>query len=176
MKWFALALAVLLGLLLLMFLIGLAIPRHHSAARQATYEQSPSALWAAITNVAEFQSWRGGLKKVEERQFPSGNRGWVETTSFGELPLEVVESVPEEKLVLRIASEELPFGGTWSYVLEPAADGTRLTITEEGEIRTALFRFMARFLFGYHKTLEDYLEDLGRKFGEEVTPAPPGRY
>ncbi len=30
--------------------------------------------------------------------------------------------------------------------------------------------FMSRFVFGYTATIETYLVDLGRKFGEETTP------
>jgi hypothetical protein len=31
-----------------------------------------------------------------------------------------------------------------------------------------IFRFMARFLFGYTGSIETYLRDLGAKFGEPV--------
>ncbi len=65
-------------------------------------------------------------------------------------------------------------------VLSARADGARvrlyaegdatLRITERGEIRSAFFRFMARFIFGYTSTMETYLRDLGTKFGEVVTP------
>ena len=49
-------------------------------------------------------------------------------------------------------------------------DGTRLKITENGTISNLLFRFMARFLFGYTATLETYLIDLGAEFGEQTRP------
>ena len=32
-----------------------------------------------------------------------------------------------------------------------------------------MFRFMARFFFGYTSSIEGYLNDLGAKFGEAVT-------
>ena len=55
-----------------------------------------------------------------------------------------------------------------------AGDGASLTITEDGHISNAFFRFMSRFVFGYTSTMEAYLIDLGNKFGEEVTPQPTG--
>ena len=70
----------------------------------------------------------------------------------------------------RIADEELAFGGTWSFEIEPADGGSQLTITENGEVKTAFFRAMARFAFGYHSTMDSYLRALGRRFGEEVEP------
>ena len=51
------------------------------------------------------------------------------------------------------------------------SDGaTTLTITEEGEIYNPVFRFMSRFIFGYHGTQHAFLKALGTKFGEEVRP------
>jgi hypothetical protein len=46
--------------------------------------------------------------------------------------------------------------------------GSELRIHENGEIYNVIFRFMARFLFGYTGSIETYLRDLGAKFGEPV--------
>jgi hypothetical protein len=86
------------------------------------------------------------------------------------MTLEQVEASPPSKLVGRIADKNLPFGGTWTQVLTETEGSTTLAITEDGEVYNPIFRFMARFVFGYAATLEKYLRDLGRKFGEEVTP------
>ena len=61
----------------------------------------------------------------------------------------------------------MPFGGTWTYRLEPTASGTRLTITEDGEIYNPTFRFVARFVLGYEGTMTRYLDAL-----EEDLAAP----
>ena len=42
-------------------------------------------------------------------------------------------------------------------------------ITEDGYVNNPLFRFMARFFFGYASTLDSYMKSLGEKFGEQVT-------
>ena len=70
--------------------------------------------------------------------------------------------------------ENLPFGGTWSYPISAEANGSRVRITERSEIKNTLFRFLARFVFGYTGTMEVFLicENLGEKFGEPITPAP----
>ncbi len=60
----------------------------------------------------------------------------------------------------RIADPDLPFGGTWTFELAPEAGGTRLTITERGEIRNPIFRTMSRFVFGYGATMETFLAEL----------------
>ena len=74
--------------------------------------------------------------------------------------------------MLQIADKKLPFGGTWTYEVSPEAGGARLRITEDGEIRNALFRFLSRFVFGYNATMDTYLRDLGRKFGETTAVSP----
>jgi hypothetical protein len=73
---------------------------------------------------------------------------------------------------MRIASDDLPFGGTWTYEIAAAEGGATLRITEDGFVKNAFFRFMSRFIFGHTATIEQYLKDLGKKFGEEVTPQP----
>jgi len=37
-------------------------------------------------------------------------------------------------------------------------------------VPNVLFRFMSRFVFGHTATMDTYLQALGRKFNEEVTP------
>lgn len=68
----------------------------------------------------------------------------------------------------RIADKDLPFGGTWTYEVNRLPSGATLKITENGEVYNVLFRFMSRFVFGHHATIETYLKYLGRKFRELV--------
>jgi len=78
----------------------------------------------------------------------------------------VIEEHPAEKLVLEIADENLPYGGTWTFAFTPDGSGTRLQITENGFVKNPVFRFLARFVFGYTGSIESCLRDLKRKFGE----------
>ncbi len=73
------------------------------------------------------------------------------------ITLAVERSEAPRLLVLRIADPDLPFGGTWTYEISPAAHGSTLTITEDGAIYNLLFRVMARFVFGYESTMAAYL-------------------
>src|ERR1035438_976510 len=71
-----------------------------------------------------------------------------------------------------LASAILPFGGTWSIDISPAPEGSVVRITEDGQIHNVIFRFMARFFFGYTASIEGCLRDLGRRFGEFTTIEP----
>jgi hypothetical protein len=69
-------------------------------------------------------------------------------------------------LVARIADPSLPFGGTWTYRISPAAGGSELSITEDGEVYNPIFRFMARFVFGYTATMDAFIKHVQARFGE----------
>jgi uncharacterized protein YndB with AHSA1/START domain len=79
------------------------------------------------------------------------------------ITFERVEIEPPTRLVTRIADPDLPFGGTWTFDLVEEGEGTRLTITEHGEVHNPVFRFMSRYVFGHAATIEQFLEDLGRR-------------
>ena len=75
------------------------------------------------------------------------------------MTLATERSEPPRLLVVRI-DPGLPFGGTWTYEVAPVPGGSTLTITENGEIYNPLFRFMARYIFGYEGTIETYMAAL----------------
>jgi hypothetical protein len=82
--------------------------------------------------------------------------------------------VPARRLVTRIADHNLPYGGTWTYELTPDGSGTRLTITENGEVYNPIFRFVSRFIMGHTASMESVLRALGTKHGETIAPEPAG--
>ncbi|MGH9792597.1 MAG: SRPBCC family protein [Candidatus Acidiferrales bacterium] len=173
MKWALMVIGTLAAIVTIVWIIGALLPREHVATRMARYAQSPEAIWQAITDAEAMPSWRKDVKSVKRLPEENGMPGWIETMSMGEVPLRVEDSEAPRRLVMRIASGALPFGGTWSYELTPASGGgATLRITEDGFVEPALFRFMARFIFGHTATLEQYVKDLGAKFGEDVTPQP----
>lgn len=81
----------------------------------------------------------------------------------------LVEATPPSRYVTKIDDESQPFGGTWTFEIEPLGDDrSRLTITERGEIYNPIFRALARFVFGYTSTMASFLAaatDRFRPFG-----------
>jgi uncharacterized protein YndB with AHSA1/START domain len=87
------------------------------------------------------------------------------------IPLRIEKSEPEKLLVTRNATDKLPFGGSWNWQLEPTkGGGTKLTTTEHGFVSSLPFRFLSKFAFGHHKTMNDVHRALAAKFGETVEP------
>ncbi|MGD0403306.1 MAG: SRPBCC domain-containing protein [Candidatus Acidiferrales bacterium] len=171
MKRFVLLLCVLVALVGVVAIIGSLLPKEHTATRVALFHQPPEAIWSAITDSPKFPEWRKSVRGVETLPAVNGKPSWREFDKYDHsIPYEVVESTPPQRLVTRIADPDLPFGGTWTYEITPQANGSStLRITENGEIRNVFFRFAARFFIGYTKTMDDYLNALGGKFGEKTT-------
>ena len=164
MKWVLIAAAVLAAIVAAMFIIGTVLPKGHVASRSSRFKQPPQAIWDAITGPPD---WRPDLRGVEQLPPREGRRWWKETDKHGQIiTYESVEESPPARLVTRIADPKLPFGGTWTQEIVPEPGGCVLKITEAGEIYNPIFRFMARFVFGYSGSIEAYLKALHGKFGE----------
>lgn len=163
--------AALLVLLLVAIVLGVGwlLPVKHFCARSAVFRQSPDAVWALITAPAQYPEWRKDVKTVEVLSAERPLR-WREAGGERPLTFEVVQSDPGKRWRTKIVDQGLPFGGGWVFDLVPEAGGSRLTIREEGEVYNIVFRFMARFVIGYHRGLEAYLRAVGQKFGETVRP------
>ena len=76
--------------------------------------------------------------------------------------------MPERRMVTRIADKNPPYGGTWTYEIEPGDGSSALHITEHGEVYNPIFRFVSRFVMGHTATIDASLRALAKKFGEEV--------
>jgi hypothetical protein len=162
--------AALTALVATVWIVGAGIEREHSATSRIELHQPPAVVWAAITGHGAMTSWRTGVQSVERGEDQDGKPVWIEVSGFGPMALRVEESIEPHRYVLAIADEEQPFGGTWTYVVEPTASGCTVAITEDGFIDSIPFRFVAKHLMGYHGTLDQYLSDLAGKFGEAARP------
>jgi uncharacterized protein YndB with AHSA1/START domain len=170
--WIAAGLVALAGLALaVLSLLGTRLPREHVASRRITLARSPEEVFAVIRDFGAAPSWRKDVKRVEVLA-GGGVVRFREEGRHGSIAMEVAEEAPPRRLVTRIADETLPFGGTWTYELEPEGPGaTRITITERGLVKPPVFRALSAYVFTHHRTLDTYLRALGVRFGETVTPA-----
>jgi len=170
----AIALRILIGVIALvaiLFAIGALLPRSHRAASGLTLQQPPAAVWAVVRDLGALQGTWTELKSARRLADSGGKELWEQNAGGWPMRMIVEESTPPARLVTRIdAPADATFGGSWTYVLEPAGSGTRLTITEDGYVSNPLFRLMMK-LMGEHRTMDGYLRALGSKLGERVEPA-----
>jgi uncharacterized protein YndB with AHSA1/START domain len=116
-------------------LIGYFLPIDHEASRSAEINQPPEPVFALLSDLDNYHSW------------------WPGAT----VKSEVVDSRPPSRIVTRVVGET-QFGGTWTIDIAPAPRGSRVTITERGEIYNVVFRTLSKFVFGYTSTMESCLD------------------
>jgi uncharacterized protein YndB with AHSA1/START domain len=155
-----LILGVLVAVILLLIAIGYALPIGHVATRETRLGVPPERVFSVLRDVEKFPAWRSGVRSVEVLAATPALR-WRERGD-NDITFEMETVEPPRKIVTRIADKTLPFGGSWTYELSPQDGGTRLVITENGEVYNPLFRIMSRFVFGHTATIDRFLEDLGR--------------
>ena len=170
LKILGLAVAALAILVVLVVVIGYALPKKHVAARAIALHQAPSEVFALVSNFKDAPAWRNDVRDVEMLRSVQGHARFREKGKNGVLTMEVAESNPPQRLVTRIADPKLPFGGVWVFEIIPTADGCNLNITERGEIYNPVFRFVSRFVLGYTATLDNYLRNVARKFSSNAQP------
>jgi uncharacterized protein YndB with AHSA1/START domain len=175
MKWLLILAPIVIGFVAAVSTVGIGgmlLPKAHTATRSVRLSRPPEAVWAIITDFERHPSWRPGLKSIERLPDSSGRPVWREVDKHGQaIPIEIVESTPPRRMVGRIADPKLPFGGTWTYDLAPDGAGTRLRITEDGEVYNPVFRYISRII-GHAATIEGYLRALGNQFGDEARIEP----
>lgn len=170
MRWVLGIVGILVVIVLLVVVVGYMLPKAHVALMSARYAAPPDTIWKSLTDVRSFPQWRKDVSRVELLPDENGQFGWREHGKQDAISYRVETREPSRRLVTRIADKTLPFGGTWTYELTPDGTGTRLTITEHGEVYNPIFRFVSRFFMGYTGTMRGVLESLGTKHGETVTP------
>ncbi len=154
-------LAALVLAVLIIVLTGMILPEKHVAAKAYHFDGDPEKIWNLITDFPGQTSWRPKLKRVDRLPGQNGHEVWREVEGpHRELSFETVECSPPRVLVRRIVDEGLPFGGSWTFELVPETGGSRLTITEHGEVRNPVFRFVSRFLIGHTAGIQAYASDL----------------
>ncbi len=172
MKIILFVFAVLFLAVVVMALIGTCLPRSHEATRTAAFHRRPAELYAAVRDFAALPSWRSDLRSTEILPPRDGHVCYREISRHRPITYLVLEDKAAETLTVKIADENLPFGGTWTFEFSSTTEGGRVRIIEHGEVKNVIFRFMARFIFGYTGSIDNYLRDLGKKFGETVVLEP----
>ena len=166
-------LGVIAGIALLagiVALIGSRLPKAHTASRSVLLRKSPGEVYAVVRDFGAAPTWRSDVKNIEVEPQPGGALHFREVGKNGTVNYELAEDIPSQRMVTRILDTDLGYSGKWTYVFTAENGGTRVTITENGEVSNVLFRFMSRYVFGQTATLDSYLTSLARRFGETATP------
>ena len=174
MRWLLAGIGLVAAVVVTVLAVGWSLPVRHTSSRSATMEASSATVFALVSQVEEYPSWRSGVSRVDVLASDDAGRPlrFREHGSDGAILYEVMEREPDRRMVVRIADSTLPFGGRWIHEITPTADGATLSITEEGEVYNPVFRFMSRFVFGHTSTIDRYLRDVSTRLSAPRAAEP----
>ena len=135
MRWVIWTVGSLAVIVAVVALVGAMLPQNHTASRTARIAVPPDVLFPRLVQMAQAET---------------------------DPALQIERQEPPSLLVTRVVPNGA-FGGTWTYRLVPAAGGTDLTITEDGEVYNVIFRFMSRFVLGHYATMDAFIRSLQAK-------------
>ena len=116
------------------------LPREHVASTELTIEAPPDRVFATIRDFGRMHQWAPDVVALQRVDGPVPM--YRSDSEQGVLIYAITEEVPSERLVSELTAEPADFGGRWIWELEPAGDGTKVTLTEEGWVEPVSFRFL----------------------------------
>lgn len=151
-----------------MYGFGTNLPDTHALTLKTVYHQPRAQVWQAIADYAAAPQWSPSIARVERRPDQDGLPVWRFYDKDGHhMEVQVVEEVAPERHVSRIVATDYPYAGSWTFTLEEAGDKTLVTLTEEGQVKSPLWRLVMRYMMGQDTMVRAYLQELGKKFGEQ---------
>jgi hypothetical protein len=157
--------AVLVGLLLLVTMAGAGMKATHVAKASRLYEATPERVWTALLSIRQLPFDRSDLANIESPLEKDRVPASLEVLG-SPIRIEAPTQRPPVQLVVKTVEPGLAYSGTWTIVLTPEDDKTRVTIVEEATIRSRALRFFVRTILGDDVLLEGIFRAVKRKLSE----------
>ena len=170
MKWVLIVLGVLVALVIIAAAVGAFLPKGHVASRTVVIAKPQAEVWDVITDFGATPQWFADLKSSERTADINGHPAWREKYGGFTADMETAEWDPPRRVKREVHATNAGFRGSWTFELAPESAGTRLTVTERGEVDNPIFRLMSQFM-DQTATINRYLTGLGRRLGVEL-PQP----
>lgn len=152
----------LVCLVILIFLIGLLLPKERVVSRQSLFPVSPEVLYTIVTNNEDWK-YRSDLKDLILIEKNGEHEVWDEITKDGA----VIRFTTKEKNPHSFYSFEINsklFSGYWTATFEPAENGeTLFTATEYISVKNPFIKTLSYLFFDIGKLMDNYQNDLRKK-------------
>ena len=167
------ALLILVGLIVVVYLIGLSLPKEITVVKETVFSASPKQVYEIITDNSNwtYRSSVTDLKVISENK---GFEEWIETSADGN----VIHFKTKEKIPYSFYSFEMQgklFDGNWTGEFIEAEEGKTLFIaTENIIVRNPIFKVVSYFAMDIEKMMLDYQNDVSqeimKRYGEKNIP------
>jgi hypothetical protein len=157
--------AVLVGLFLVVTMAGAGMKAQHVAKASRLYAAPRERVWTALLSIRQLPFDRSDLANMESPV--EKNRVPASLEVLGSLiRIEAPTQRPPVQLVVKTVEPGLAYSGTWTIVLTPEDNKTRVTIVEDATIRSRALRFFVRTILGDDVLLEGIFRAVTRKLSE----------
>jgi len=165
MKRLLIVSGVVVGLVLLVTVAGAGMKPEHVAKASRLFKAPPERVWTALLSIRQLPIDRSDLANMESPL--EKNRVPASLEVLGSpVRIEASKERPPVELVIRTVEPGLAYSGTWTIVLTPDDDQTRVTIVEDATIRSRALRFLVRTILGDDVLLEGIFRAITRKLSE----------
>jgi len=155
---------------LFVYLWGRRLPSAHVTRRDVFVSASQQDVFALLADPKAIPRWRKTVGRVQLIASEPRVR-YREFGPQGTLELEIEESTPPSRLVIHATpARRMAFEGSWTYELAPEDDGTRVTLTERGQVRSPMARVFATYVLGHATHVERTLAALAIRFRARADP------
>jgi hypothetical protein len=165
-KVFLYLVIIIISLILLLYIIGVFLPKERSEQRTILYKSSPQAVYEAVINNRDF-SYRSDLKALQIIDDNAGFQTWKEISKTGqEITFRATKKEPYSRYEFEIV-EAKGFKGYWiGEFNKTEVDGTEFISTEHIVIESPIIRVFSYLFFDLGKFMDSYQKDLANKLNE----------
>ena len=152
---------VLVLLAVVVFAVGLLLPRKKSAQRAVELRAIPEEIWGIVTSVEQQARWRSDLKNIQIVERTPETEVWTEYPKSGTpLTFKTRKKIPYTRYEIETVNSTVFSGRRVVIFEELSKDATKIIVTECAEIRNPLMRLLAHLYFNFGATIDHYMKDL----------------
>ncbi len=152
-------------------ILGKMLPPTHTSRGSVELNAPQEQVFTLINDIGKFPEWCKDFTKMERLADTVGANGkpqetWRQTMGRNSFVSVNTELDPPRKVTRTITDDNKMFSGKWEHVVEPTSAGAcRLTITEVGEVHSAIPRAMMHYMFGEDYTIKKFLAEVKKRVG-----------
>ncbi|GAN05852.1 hypothetical protein MAM1_0103c05328 [Mucor ambiguus] len=168
------------------YAIGTLIPASHIVSRSVNLKLSSQKLWNILIDVSSYPKWQPKVEKVTVQEEKGQQTVFVEHSTRKRHTVIIHHQRAPYKCLLRILEErpsidgqkKIPtFSGSWTFEItqdKEAEDQVTLRITEQGVIKKPIVRVTHMLLFGFHRRIDRFINDLQALVTSEESKSSSG--
>ena len=163
-------LVLVVGALFALYYMATDLPREHRASSAIEVAATPEELWPLVSDLEGQADWCAMIHSVSVSETADGQKLYTQVGDMGPMPLLITASEEPSRFKTEIQGDDLGWGGTWEWTVEPTDGGSRVSIVEEGWVENPMLRFLSHRVMGLHYGMDQMLTLLAAEVGSPGEP------